>query len=43
MVYGNKKSGIYDMMTTRFPSLKVYEFRLATFNKDPFDYLYRNF
>lgn len=43
MVYGNKKSGIYDMMTTRFPSLKVYEFRLATLNKDPFDYLYRNF
>lgn len=43
MVYGNKKSGIYDTMTTMFPSLKVYEFRLATLNKDPFDYLYRNF
>lgn len=42
MVYGNKASGIYDLMT-KFPSLKVYEFRLATFNKDPFDYLYRNF
>lgn len=43
MVYGNKASGIYDLITTRFPSHKVYEFRLATFNKDPFDYLYRNF
>lgn len=43
MVYGNKASGIYDLITTRFPSLKIYEFRLATFNKDPFDYLYRNF
>lgn len=43
MVYGNKGSGIYNLMMTKFPTLKVCEFRLATFNKDPFDYLYRNF